>query len=321
MNTQQLQYVLTLAEEKSFSAAAERLYVTQPSLSQYIHKIENQLGAVLFDRTTKPLTLTESGEVYLHAAKQILTIENDMIQRINEIEHLETGHLQIGASTYRTSYLLPKSIAAFREKYPGIHISIHEGEQEELFEELRTGKINLIIGSAGLLPLEFDVEVLSTERLYLGIPSNFSVNEKLKKYRLTFDDLYQKNEKFLFAEPIDPCFLLEQPFILTEKGEFGREHMEKLFCSLEIDQEKMISVQTVDAAFAYTLAGVGISIIPDSLILFGNFKEHPYYYSLPEEIASVKICMFTRKQSELPNIIKNYGQFLKDLISVGTWRS
>lgn len=321
MNTQQLQYALTLAKEKSFSAAAERLYVTQPSLSQYIHKLEMQLGTVLFDRTTKPLTPTESGEVYLHAARQILTIENDMMQKIHEIEHLETGHLRIGASTYRTSYLLPKSIAAFREKYPGIRISIHEGEQEELFEELQTGNLSLIIGSAGLLPLEFDVEILSTERLYLGIPQNFSVNEKLKKYRLTFDDLYQKNENFLFAEPVDPNCLREQPFVLTEKGEFGGEHMEKLLRSLEIDREQTISVQTVDAAFAYTLAGVGISIIPDSLILFGNFKEHPYYYALPEEIASVKICMFTRKQSVLPNIIKSYGQVLKDLISVGTWRN
>lgn len=320
MNTKQLKYVITLAEERNFTAAAERLYVTQPSLSQYISSLEKELGTTLFDRSTKPLSLTVAGEAYLAAAHKILLEEDALLRRIGEIEDLETGRLTIGASTYQTSYLLPKSVAAFHQKYPGIQISIYEDKMETLMEQLQNGGVDLVIGSVSVLPLEFDVEILAEERLYLAVPKEFQVNDILEESRLTYEDMLSRNERFLFAKPVELSLLFGQPFVLTEKGEFGRENRKSLFQRLGADEQNSISVRTVDSAFAYTLAGVGISLVPDSMILFGNFREHPYYYPVAENISTSQICMLLRRQDILPQAVKEYGQVLKDLISVGTWR-
>ena len=91
-------YVYEVYKEKSFSKAAQNLYISQPSLSARIKKIEDTLGVPLFDRSTTPLRLTESGEVYIKAAEEIMQIEQQVENYINNLTTLKTGHLSVGAS-------------------------------------------------------------------------------------------------------------------------------------------------------------------------------------------------------------------------------
>lgn len=318
MNTQQIKYVLTLAETKSFSAAAKKLFVTQPSLSQYIAKIEKQLGTLLFDRTTKPISLTESGKKYVQTARQILTLEKDLIQQITEYENLEKGSLCIGTSAYQSSYLLPQSIAEYHKHFPGIDISLYEDTTDNLFHLLQTGSVDLVIATTDTLPLDLDVEILSEEHFYLAVPKSFALNKDYAAYRLSASDIKTKNERYLFT-PIPPLTIFRnQPFIVTGNCEY--KPFQKIIQELQISQNNSISVHTINTAFSYTVAGAGISLVPDSLICFGNFKQHPYYYPLEDTLSQTNICMFMRKQNTLPKIIKSYGQVLKDLISIGTWR-
>lgn len=320
MNTQQLKYVLTLAETKSFSAAAERLFVTQPSLSQYIAKIEKQLGTILFDRTTKPISLTENGKKYVGTAQQILTLEKELIQQINEYENLESGSLCIGTSAYQSSYLLPQSIVEYHKRFPGINISLYEDTADSLFHLLQTGSVDLVIISTDSLPLDFDVEILSEEHFYLAVPESFPLNKDFSDYCLCASDIKTKNERYLFSRIPPLAAFRNQPFILTDSGEYEHKPFQRVLQELQITQNNSISVHTISTAFSYTVAGVGISLIPDSLICFGNFLKHPCYYPLEDTLSKTNICMFIRKQNVLPKIIKSYGQVLKDLISVGTWR-
>ena len=115
--SQQIEYVLTLAEEKSFSKAAQKLYVTQPSLSQFIKNLEKELRVPIFDRSTSPIRLTPAGEAFVNAARKIKAIEDELNQQIADLTNLNTGDLRIGTSPFRASCLLPKSIAKFQELY------------------------------------------------------------------------------------------------------------------------------------------------------------------------------------------------------------
>lgn len=320
MNTQQLKYVLTLAETKSFSSAAEKLFVTQPSLSQYIAKIERQLGTTLFDRSTKPISLTENGKKYVETARQILTLEKELIQQISEYENLETGSLCIGTSAYQSSYLLPQSIVEYHKRFPGIDISLYEDTTDNLFHLLQAGSVDLVIASTDSLPLDFDVEILSEEHFYLAVPESFSINKDFSDYCLCALDIRTKNERYLFSRIPPLTAFRNQPFILTDNGKYEHEPFQKVIQELQITQRNSISVHTINTAFSYTVAGAGISLIPDSLICFGNFQNHPCYYPLDDMLSKTNICMFMRRQNTLPKIIKSYGQVLKDLISVGTWR-
>ena len=113
MNMKQFKYALVLANEKSFSRAAESLGISQPSLSQYLKKIETEVGARLFDRSGSEVRLTDAGRAYIEAGKKILDIEHQMEGRISDINNNIEGSISVGVSPYRTISIMPEIIKEF----------------------------------------------------------------------------------------------------------------------------------------------------------------------------------------------------------------
>ena len=138
-------YVYEIYKERSFSRAAQNLYISQPSLSARIKKIEQQLGAPLFDRSTSPLRLTQIGEAYIKAAEEIFQLEQQMENYINDLNTLKSGHLSIGGSNLFAAYALPPIITHFREKYPDIKIQLTEGNTAQLEELLSNNTLDMVI--------------------------------------------------------------------------------------------------------------------------------------------------------------------------------
>ena len=115
-------YVYEVYREKSFSKAAQNLYISQPSLSARIKKIEQQIGFPLFDRSTSPLQLTEVGEAYIKSAEEIFQIEHRMENYINNLSTLKTGNLALGASNLFAAYVLPGLVTRFKQSFPDVNI-------------------------------------------------------------------------------------------------------------------------------------------------------------------------------------------------------
>ena len=122
-------YVYEVYKERSFTKAAQNLYISQPSLSARIKKIEEIIGEPLFDRSTTPLQLTEVGKVYIEAAEEITQIEQRVENYINDLAGLKTGNLAVGASTLFAAYVVPSLITQFNQKFPDVHIQLIEGIQ------------------------------------------------------------------------------------------------------------------------------------------------------------------------------------------------
>ena len=129
-------YVYEVYKERSFTKAAQNLYISQPSLSARIKKIEEIIGEPLFDRSTTPLQLTEVGKVYIEAAEEITQIEQRVENYINDLAGLKTGNLAVGASTLFAAYVVPSLITKFNQKFPDVHIQLIEGNTAELEEML-----------------------------------------------------------------------------------------------------------------------------------------------------------------------------------------
>ena len=134
MNLKQFQYVLILAQESSFAKAADALNISQPSLSQYIKKIEKQLGVELFDRTGGVVSLTDAGRIYIEAGQKILDLERQMLGQFNDLAEHKTGSLVIGTSPYRAASMMPTIAGRFQERYPGMHLVIEEMTSQELLD-------------------------------------------------------------------------------------------------------------------------------------------------------------------------------------------
>ena len=154
MNTKQFQYVLTLAHEGSFSKAADLLNITQPSLSQYVKKIEKEIGTELFTRTNGDVRITDAGRIYIEASRRILDIEHQMENAFNDIAECKTGSLIIGTSPFRSASMMPVVAGKFKELHQNMYLVIREKTTAELLDGMEKGEFDLAITDALGLPLK-----------------------------------------------------------------------------------------------------------------------------------------------------------------------
>ena len=132
MEMTQLEFFLRVIEEGSFSKAAERVYRTQPAVSIAIRRLEEEIGAPLFDRSQKTPTLTEAGQIVHDYAKRIITLRDQARETVAELRELKRGRVRIGANESTSLYLLPEVILAFRERHPTVKVEIYRHVSERL---------------------------------------------------------------------------------------------------------------------------------------------------------------------------------------------
>ena len=152
MTSRELLYVKTIAEEASISKAARKLYVAQPSLSQALQKLEEQLGTPLFNRTTAGLTLTYAGERYYHMASQILKIYENFEVEISDINNLKTGRIHLGITNPLGALTLPQTMKRFQEICPFVEVVVTEDHSAGLEKRLATGELDFVIMHAPAEP-------------------------------------------------------------------------------------------------------------------------------------------------------------------------
>ena len=134
------EYFLTIVKERSISKAAERLYLSQPYLSQYLAKLESNLGAVLLDRSHSPLTLTPAGEIFHAYLERQSYLERQLVSDLRDLKDEKRPMLHIGVSPWRGSMLLPDVLPTFTMQYPNVQVVLHEAPVPEL-RKLAAGSV------------------------------------------------------------------------------------------------------------------------------------------------------------------------------------
>lgn len=147
MNLKQAQYVKTIAECGSITAAAKKLFVSQPSLSQMLRQLEQETGLPIFDRSTSPMRLTYAGEKYLHAAERILAANAELDSQLREIRQEHAGRLRLGISVTRAMQVMPLVMPIFQQQYPNVSLQLTESGSATLEELLRSGNIDLAMAA------------------------------------------------------------------------------------------------------------------------------------------------------------------------------
>lgn len=321
MNSQQISYVLAVAELQSFSKAAERLYVTQPSLSQYIQKLETQLGMQLFDRSITPIRLTEAGRAFVECAEQIQSIELTLQNRLADIRDVRAGSLKIGASSFRASCLLARSVAEFRRCFEEIHITIAEGEPAELSEQIRRNELDVFIGTGTFDRRVFHTEELAAERLYLAVPQDSPLCEKISDTLLTAEDIRTNTMKALTAPPVELSALADETFVFADSGEYAEDRLRPWLADAGLVPRSTLRVHTLETLFSFVNAGFGIAFVPDSMIRFGNYARQPFYCAVDIPQMETQILLVSRKSGYFSRAAQEYCLLLRRLVDIGTWRT
>jgi len=171
--SRQLLAFVTVAEELHFGRAAERLHISQPPLSQLIRRFEQEVGTPLFVRTTRSVRLTPAGQALFDAASQLIDQGNAMLIAARQVASGESGTLALGFTSTATYHVLPRAIAAYRERYPEVQLLLQEQKNSiELWQELLAGRLDaaLLRRHASMNDGRFRFMLVGREPLVLAMP-------------------------------------------------------------------------------------------------------------------------------------------------------
>ncbi len=250
------EYVYAVYEEKSFSKAAQKLYITQPALSTAIKKVEKKIGSPIFDRSTSPIGLTPSGEVYIDAIEKLFALEQNTINQLNNLNGLLTGKLSIGGTIFFTSFILPGILGEFSRKYPQIKIELIEGTTSQLTDKLMGEELDLIIDNSELDDKNYEKYYYNTERIILAVPKEFEINKELKEYQLTSADIRNRLHRDDDFPALPLPLLKNTPFIFVKEENSIYKRGVKM-CSRQ-NYTPNITLKPDQVVSAFNMAGKGI---------------------------------------------------------------
>ncbi|MDR3602614.1 MAG: LysR family transcriptional regulator [Desulfosporosinus sp.] len=311
METRNLYYVLCVAENKSISKAAEKLFISQPTLSQHLQKLEKKLGIALFDRTMTPLKLTYAGEHFVEIASKILELEKQLIQEMEYINDSCKGRLTIGISAIHGTSLLPIILPKYKELFPGIEITLVEENALKLHDLTEQGKIDVTITNLPIENEQLTFEALTLDEIIIAIPETFlPTNFNQEKYQ-AFDKLEHHK--------IELLQLKDCPFLLLKQGHRVRQISDILFQDAGIKPKIIMESINIETLYRLTITNMGITFLPKSLILqwnkaFDNSQQYSLYlFSLSNSIANYGMVAIYNKYRSLPIAARKFIALIKEI--------
>ena len=192
---QQLRILKAVAAEKSFTRAAEILYVSQPSLSKQIKILENRLGIILLNRENNVISLTEGGRIFLQYSERILALCEESCRALNDVKNGDRGNLTVGASQTIGTYLMPRVLALFAQNYPQINIKVQVDSTRVIAKNVVNREIDIAVVGGDVpeeLKKNLEIENFVEDELILIVPKSHPFALKKQK-KINKDDLYHLN--------------------------------------------------------------------------------------------------------------------------------
>ena len=296
MNTTQLKYIVKVAEEKSFSKAAQKLYISQPSLSQSVQLLENEFGTKFFTR--RPLKLTYAGEVFISWAKEVLSSGEQVHQKISDIVSQKSSKLVIGISTYRSTCILPEVIAKFKNELPNCKIIIEEHPSDILQQYMDDGKIDLLIDVPSEDKDLYTSISLANERLLIAIPSCWEIE-------------YEQTESYPL---IDLLKLQDKQFILLSERQRVGKIARKLCAQCQFEPDVSLECHNIETACAMVSEGLGVAFIPELFVKNNTYNSNVKFYAIKNFLPEREIAAVYNKNRYLPIAAEKFIELLKDFI-------
>lgn len=298
MNSRQLQYVITLAETKSFSEAAEKLMVSQPSLSQLISKLEEEIGVRLFERTV-PLSITYAGEVYVNTAKKILSEEAEMQDTMAYLRGDNAGKLKIATGYLNAVAVLPELIVEFQRSHPNVQIEIFEDIEPNLKPLVDSGKVDLVLATSQFDSAGYEKVLIGEEQYLFAIPKSFGTfgGDDPEK------DADYPNDRNV--RPLNVAMLENIPIIRLQQNTYIRGLVDSLYEIHHIKPKSTIECTTAIGAYSMAKAGLGATMVSYSMYKY-DYSYKLNYYSMSEIKLRRVVSIVYDKRKYLSNLAQEF---------------
>ena len=276
MTSRELLYIKTIADERSITRAAQKLYLTQPSLSHCVSSIEKQLGTRLFTRTSGGLMLTYAGERYYRMACEVLRVYAAFESEISEESELLRGRITLGITNYLACDLLPRMLPRFHKAHPGIEIRIVEETTDELEKSLLSGRLDFAImhtgaGDGASEDPGLAHEVLHRDPFLLVAPQDHPHADKAVPCKGSYPEL-------------DPAHLGGEPFLMVSRGQRIRHVADRVLSQAGIAPQIVFTSRNYETLRRLCAEGMGYTFVPSHYAgLLGGEDYQPAYYAIPEK--------------------------------------
>ncbi len=304
MTSRELLYVKTIAEAKTISKAAQKLFVAQPSLSQSLQRIEDALGTQLFNRTASGLTLTYAGERYYQMAVRILKIYNDFENEISAINDLKTGRIHLGTTNHLGTIVMAQVMTQFQKLYPGVEVYVSEENSDTLDQKLLTGELDFAVMHAPAArdrqPL-IQYELLKDDPFVIVLSQDHPLNGQARQM------------EGLSYPVLDPRLLRGEPFLMVHKQQRIRQITDSVLKKAGISQPKIIlTLRSYETIRILASQGLGVTLLPLEYVLLDPGRFTPSILAIPPEYnASWSMCISTLKSSFLSNAAQVFIQLVR----------
>lgn len=260
MNEKHMQYVLTVLKEGSFTNAAKKLYVSQPSLSQIIKTAESNLGAPIFNRSTDPITLTPAGQLYVEAARQVTTISTNLVKQVEELSNEEFGKIRLGISVQRGMELLPELYPRFKKRFPHVEIELHEQGSATMEKSVLEGEVGIALLTTFPKHADLYYDLIQEEQLVLIVNRDCALAKRIRP-----------------GTPIDILEAKDETFVSSRPGHSVRSIQDALFITR--DMKPKIDLETISIEIGkYVVASSPVVMAcPDAYVDTSNSAESPYF--------------------------------------------
>ncbi len=241
MELAQLEAFLQVAHHRSFSRAAEALFLTQPSVTARIQSLERELGERLFERSGRSVSLTDAGLAFIPHAQRALTAVQEGADAIDAVRHGEVGNIRVGASSSIGTYMLPETMRRYREMRPGVHVNLMMGQTEDIVERLLAGLIHIAICRLTQHP-ELESIHLYNDTLSLVVPPSHT---------------FAKRKSVTLSEAS------EQPFIFFDRNSSYHGLVYGTFLRAGVAPESVMEIDSMEGIKHMVEAGLGVAILPE----------------------------------------------------------
>ena len=298
MNLKQAQYVKTIAECGSITAAAKKLFVSQPSLSQMLRQLEQETGMPIFDRSTSPMRLTYAGEKYLHAAERILAANAELESQLREIRQEHAGRLRLGISITRAMQVMPLVLPVFQQQYPNVTLELTEKGSGHLEELLRMGNIDLALAALESTSPSLAYELIEKETIGILAGRDTAV---VKQYAS--------------GTPLPLEAVRRENYVCLTKGHSSRIIQDKLFRRLGAAPNVILETDALEVGRRVALEAGCCMILPSIYIDDYCFQRGGAFYPLKDYENHRHFYACYRKDEFVPRYIRDFIQITTQVLA------
>ena len=244
MTPKQLQAFVAVAQTLSFARAGERVHLSQPALSLSIRHLEEELGGALFSRTTRQVRLTPEGAALLPQALQLLADWENVRERLKQRFSLRSGHVTLAAMPSFAGSILPAALLQFRQRFPGIGVSVHDVVNEQVAEMVLSGRVELGVGFEPEGEPALNFEPLFTDRFIAIVPPDAGIGP---------------------GQAITWARLLTHDFIALQRPSSMRRLLEESLAAHGLNLKVAAESHQLATVIRWVAAGLGVSAVPAML--------------------------------------------------------